>query len=996
MTPHTPRAFPVITSIALVVITAILSAGSTWMLLLPQSDSVVGVSRVAFVVLFAVWLRLGFVVRRFARDTNDAKRILREANRALEERATQRAAALLEAHEHLANESSARMRIEQRFQGLFDTSRDALMTLEPPTWAFTSGNAAALALFRAKSEEEFTSASPWVLSPERQPDGRPSDRAAKDRIDEAMRDGSASFEWTHKRLSGEEFPADVLLTRIDHGGTQFLQATVRDVTERKAFQAALVRAKEEWERTFDAVPELIALIDLNHRIIRVNRPMAERLRLRAEEVVGCHCYEAVHGLPTPPPFCPHSRLLVSGNEERGEVDEARLGGIFDVTTTPLRDDKGQLIGSVHVARDITDRKHAEEALRESEVRYHASFDAASVGQALAGLDGRFLEVNTALASMLGYSVAELRGKPFVELTHPDDVAMSVSARTALVAGEPVRRMEKRYVRKDGSLLWVDVSIAPVRDADGRLTQFVTHIIDISERKAVEAAIRLSEERFRELFAHLDHGVGVYEAVDGGRDFILRDLNASAERIDKVTRSAALGRRLTQLFPGIVRMGLLEVLRDVYTTGRPGHQAATLYQDERLTAWFENSVYRLSSGEIVAIHEDVSQRRSIEEQLRQAQKMEAVGRLAGGVAHDFNNLLSIIISYSKFALDALSEADPVRDDILEIHKAGARASTVVKELLAFSRQQVFQPEILDVNAVLRDLGGNLRRLLGDDVELVTVLAPHLSAVNADRAQLGQVVLNLAVNAKDAMPAGGTLTIATADVEIGQAHANEHPDIKPGPHVMLSITDTGAGMDAPTLARIFEPFFTTKETGRGTGLGLATAYGIVKQSGGDITARSALGRGTTFTIHLPRATDSGAAAPRPSLPVTRATGDETILLVEDEEAVRALSQRILVGAGYTVLAAANAGAALLLAERHAGRIHLLLTDVVMPQMGGKDLAERLEGVCSGMRVLYMSGYSGETIARHGVLAPGTFLIAKPFEATDLTAKVREVLDANLDAG
>ncbi|MDB4944139.1 MAG: sensory box histidine kinase/response regulator [Labilithrix sp.] len=408
--------------------------------------------------------------------------------------------------------------------------------------------------------------------------------------------------------------------------------------------------------------------------------------------------------------------------------------------------------------------------------------------------------------------------------------------------------------------------------------------------------------------------------------------------------------------------------------------------------------RDAAGNITHVHgsvQDVTPRKHaevrnarLEEQLRQAQKMETIGKLAGGVAHDFNNLLSIILSYSELLADDLPPGDPMRSDLEEIRGAGQRAVELTRQLLAFSRQQVLEPKIVDLAAVASGMENMLRRLLGEDIELTCSVAPGIGKVLVDPGQIEQVILNLAVNARDAMPSGGRLTIETAEVTLDDTYAGENVGVVPGPHVMLAVTDTGTGIDLATQARMFEPFFTTKEKGKGTGLGLATVFGIVQQSGGIIGVSSEQGRGTTFRIHFPVARGAPAAlvaAPERAL----VHGSETILLVEDEEALRVLTRTILRRHGYTVIEAENGGDALMVCEQHASTIHLLLTDVVMPRMGGRLLAERLAPLRPGMKVLYMSGYTDDAVVRHGVLSATLSFIQKPVTPDALLRKVRETL-------
>lgn len=382
---------------------------------------------------------------------------------------------------------------------------------------------------------------------------------------------------------------------------------------------------------------------------------------------------------------------------------------------------------------------------------------------------------------------------------------------------------------------------------------------------------------------------------------------------------------------------------------------------------------------------------LREQLLQSQKMEAVGRLAGGIAHDFNNLLTTILGNVDLLLQTLPADDGRRNDIEEIREAGQSAVSLTRQLLAFSRKQILELVVLDLNAVVRNLNQMLRRLIGEDVEVMMRLDPGLGPVKADPGQIEQVLLNLAVNARDAMPEGGTLTIETTNVELDEQYARTHADTAPGRYVMFGVSDTGHGMDEQTQAHLFEPFFTTKEKGKGTGLGLATVYGIVKQSGGNIWVHSEPGHGTTFKVYLPRV--EGATAPlaeaKPTVELPIAT--ETVLIVEDNTGVRALARKILERSGYTVLDAANGAEALAICERHAGAIHLLLTDVVMPGMDGRALAARVARLRPEIMVLYTSGYTDNGIAQHGILDAGTAFLQKPYGLDVLTQKVREVLDA-----
>jgi PAS domain S-box-containing protein len=470
----------------------------------------------------------------------------------------------------------------------------------------------------------------------------------------------------------------------------------------------------------------------------------------------------------------------------------------------------------------------------------------------------------------------------------------------------------------------------------------------------------------------------------------RQANEAAAETAGGTVSALLGQNFREL-KSWQECGMRRLAEEVLATGiaqaAEFHSVTTFGREMWVSCRFSRFA-KDGQPHLLLIVTDVTERKSLEAQFRQAQKMESVGRLAGGIAHDFNNLMTIISGYSEMLLNDAPAGHPMRDYLLEIKKAGERAVALTHQLLAYSRRQILTPDLLDLNALLKDSESVLRRLLGEDVDLTLVPAPGLGRVRIDAAQLEQALMNLAINARDAMPQGGKLTIETASVRLDEAFCRLHPEVKPGPYVLVAVSDTGTGMDAMTKAQVFEPFFTTKEQGKGTGLGLAMVFGFIKQSGGHVSVYSEPGLGSVFKIYLPQA---GVPEPvaEPGVGDALTVGGETILLVEDEEDLRRLARQILTLHGYTVLAAMNGQEALRLAEAHPGPIDLLVSDVVMPGMDGRQLAARIAARRPGLKVLFMSGYTDDAVLRHGILASDAAFLQKPFALEALPLRVRRAL-------
>jgi two-component system, cell cycle sensor histidine kinase and response regulator CckA len=625
-------------------------------------------------------------------------------------------------------------------------------------------------------------------------------------------------------------------------------------------------------------------------------------------------------------------------------------------------------------------------LRESEERFRAMFELAPIGAGVVDLDRRVVASNRALERMLGYTPHELTCLPGQHYAEAADDQRDRELFAELVEGTREHyELEERYKAKDGRPVWARAAVSLVRDADGRPKFGIRMVEDTTERKRAEESLRASEERYRGLFENANDMVYTLD-LDGH----FTGINRAGERITGHGRTYLLGRAMEELLaPGsVIPLGDGEAESyECEIIHRSGHRVALEVASRSIRV----------AGRPVgtqAIARDVSQRRALEEQLRQAQKMEAVGQLAGGVAHDFNNLLTAITGYSEFALGRLEEGGDtkLRSNIEEIKRSAARASALTRQLLAFSRKQILQPKLLRFDELVSGLDAMLRRLIGEHIEIVTVYGPDLGFVKADPGQLEQVIVNLVVNARDAMSEGGRLTVETANATLDEAAAHAHEGAAPGEYVTMSVSDTGEGIDPETVKRIFEPFFTTKEKGKGTGLGLATVYGIVQQSGGFVVVESRPGHGAALRVYLPRLEGEVAPAePEPEIQPALATGTETVLLVEDEAVVRDLLREVLETSGYALLEAHDGVYALELAASHPGTIDLLLTDVVMPKMSGRELAERFRAQRPGMKVLYTSGYTDGVIAESGVLEPGTEFLQKPFSFAELTQKVRSVLDS-----
>jgi PAS domain S-box-containing protein len=633
---------------------------------------------------------------------------------------------------------------------------------------------------------------------------------------------------------------------------------------------------------------------------------------------------------------------------------------------------------------------ANHSLRLSEERFSKVFHASPIAISISTfVDGRCIDLNDSYLAMSGYRREEIVGRTANELqtwADPDDREKVVQT---LRTQRSIRDMEVGFRTKSGAIRDLLLS-AELVDLNGE-TCLLSILHDITARKQAEVALRESEERYRLISENTSDLIAIFDQA--GHFYYASPSHQQTLGYDPAT---LIGR------PVVDRMHPddIEPVRQASLQSRAGgvrgaSQVTFRYRHaDGSWRWLEASAaitVRQDAPFVISVGRDVTERRRLEAQFQQSQKMESIGRLAGGVAHDFNNLLTVMTGYGEIARENLSPADPAREDLGELLKAAERATILTRQLLAFARKQAIEPRVLNLNDLIVDMGRLLRRLIGEDVELIAHPAPDLDQVKVDRGQIEQVIVNLAINARDAMPGGGKLTIETKNVSLDTLYAQQHLEISAGDYVMLAVSDTGVGMDAEVQSHLFEPFFTTKAAGKGTGLGLATCYGIIKQHGGSIGVYSEVGLGTSFKIYLPRIIAPSEAIAQRDHTDGLPRGAETVLLVEDEVSVRALAARVLRVQGYSVIEAANGDEALaLIHDQGAAGIDLLLTDVIMPQVGGRELAARLTALLPRLKVLYMSGYTDDAIVHHGRLEPGIVFLVKPFSPGALARKVREVLD------
>jgi two-component system cell cycle sensor histidine kinase/response regulator CckA len=801
----------------------------------------------------------------------------------------------------------------------------------------------------------------------------------------------------------------------------------------------------------DNLVEYVVYTDLAMKVRWVNRPVCNYLGLSRAEIIGRLCFDLWHKRTDPCPECAVRQAMESGHPTSVEK-KTPDGRSWLVRGYPHFDEQGRRSGGIEVTLEITQRRQVEKAL-ETEQAYLTQFlENSPEAVVLLSNDSHVLRVNNTFTSLFGYNQNEVRGRSIDDLIAPPKLREEADQLTRQAARGEYFYRESIRRRKDGFPVDVAITGAPIVINDKQVA-FYGLYRDIGERRRKERLLEtlnraslamesaLSHDEIFQAVAEEFRGLGFQCMVftSDEKQTTLRLGNSSypaslltaAEKIlglkqesfsiplDSASpfREVILrGRTIHTAEPGVLIQSLLPRKLKKFAPhlmklfNAPCSISAPLLEEERIVGLLSVQSNTLGPEDIPAItafahqlsanwrkarlmqdlEKSLSEMKAMQAQLLQAQKMEAVGRLAGGVAHDFNNLLTVITGYSALLRENLEAENPLQEEVREIEQAAQKAALLTRQLLAFSRKQILNPKVFDLNHVVADIRDMLKRLIGEDIELTTELADDLWLVEADPGQIEQVIMNLAVNARDAMPGGGKLTAATRNFQPGSDFLARHPEVSPGNYVRLSIVDTGAGIAPRALPHLFEPFFTTKERGKGTGLGLSTVYGIVKQSHGYIYVESEPGQGAAFSIYLPKSEASTQQSEPEQEAKPGLTGDETILLVEDEETVRSYTRTVLERQGYKVLDAGEGPEALRLATGNSGGIDLLITDVVMPRMSGSVLAERIREMIPDLTVIFLSGYAEDNVVHQGVLDDNINFLAKPFNKNDLLKKIRAALD------
>ena len=803
-------------------------------------------------------------------------------------------------------------------------------------------------------------------------------------------EGSAEFEVRHKTKKGDIRDVHVITRLMSLSGRTFYHTIWRDITKQKRVDRELIELNTRLQALIYAIPDIVIFKDRHGRHLVVNKATEEFIGLSREKLIGKTNEELLP--PDLAAFCDKSDEIAMGSHVPTRTEEKAVGTngeqiILDTIKVPIRDASGNLTGLITVSRNITERKRMEDALHRSEANYRALMEQASDGIAVIDRQGHYLDVNSRMCDMMGYSHEEFLKLTVTDALAPEELLASPPRIPELLAGNVVLS-ERLMRRKDGSVFPVEISAKMV--PEGRLCGIHR---DITDRRRAEEALRKSEKFTRDILETVDEGFIIID-----RDYRIQSANKAYLDQVKMTMEEVKGRYCYKIShhndKACYEMGEECAVKHTFDAGEP-HTAIHIHADnDGNSVYVETKSYPLKdeSGNTfsaIEIINDVTEKKKLEEQLRQSQKMEAVGQLAGGIAHDFNNILTAISGYGSLMISKMIESDPSRYYLEQMLDATRRAANLTRGLLTFSRKQVGSPEPVDLNKIIANVEKLLRHLVSVDIEMAVHLLNDEVTVMADSSQMEQVLMNMVANAKDAMPDRGSLTIGTDIVTLDRDFVKMHGYGKPGRYALISITDTGTGMDEKTKKRIFEPFFTTKEVGKGTGLGLSIVYGIVKQHNGYITCYSEQGEGTTFRIYLPiinresRTVKTGELAP-----ITG--GTEAVLIAEDDVAVRKLLKEMLEPYGYTVILAVDGEHAISAFMKHRDKIRLLILDVIMPKKNGKEVYEEIRKKRPDVKVIFTSGYTADILLKKEIHEKHLNFVSKPIVPNELLRRVREVLD------
>ncbi len=884
------------------------------------------------------------------------------------------------------------MKIEESYRLVFEKNPHPMWIFHAETLAFLAVNDAAVNYYGYSREEFLAMTASQICAPEEAP--RLIARCRKEE-----EGGYCSGLWRHRKKDGSLIEVEMTILAMPFQGRQARLAVIGDTTRHRQIEASLVESEARLRTYLESASEGLVVVDREGRIEYVNAKTEEMFGYTREELIGqrlevllperfreIHTQHRVHYTAHPRVRPMGQGLDLAGRRKDGSEFPVEVG----LSAVPVEGGVVQ-IGFIN---DITIRKQAEDALRESEQRFRHLVETSSDQIWQVDTQGVYTYISPHCRKLVGYEPEEMLGRSPFDFMAPAEAQRAREFFRGIAAQAlPFEHFENAALHKSGRTVMLDTSGVPYFDQNGMLLGYRGIDRDITERRRAEEALRRSKAslaRAQEM-AHL--GNWEEDAATGKLEW-----SEEVYRIFHLPMGEPMDRdRFLELVHPDDRTAVGAAVQAALSTAAPyniDHRIVLPDGTVRHVREHAETVRdKQGALRLVGTVQDITEYKQMEEQLRHSHRMEAIGRLAGGVAHDFNNLLTIIGGYSELLAMKLPPDSDERRDLDEIVAAAGRAVWLTRQLLAFSRRQILQLKIIDLNAVVRNLDNMLRRLIGEDVQLNTRLAADLGAVKADPAQIEQVIMNLAVNARDAMPQGGNLIIETCNVDLDENYSRAHPEVQPGPYVMLAASDDGIGMTAEIMAHIFEPFYTTKPREKGTGLGLSTVYGIVKQSGGSVFVYSEPGRGATFKIYLPRVEQEHASTAKISAP-TMCRGEETILVVEDEAGVRMLIRAILEAQGYTVLDAPRGRDAIELLRR-GNPAALMITDVVMPEMSGRELAESARAVAPHLKVLYMSGYTDEAILQHGILEAGIPFLQKPFTQEGLVRKIREVLDSGAAA-